>query len=151
MILAIGSDHRGFDLKTHLIQVFHEHQWLDVGAFDAQRTDFPKFAFGVCQELMGGSAERGILICGSGVGMSIAANRVRGIYAALCWNVDVARLACAHDGANVLVLPSDFVSPEQAVEMIKAWLGATFLGGRYQDRLESIDQACEGICEGKKG
>lgn len=139
MIIAIGSDHRGFDLKSYLIQMFPEHEWLDVGAHDAQRSDYPRFAFDVCQELMEGRAERGILLCGSGIGMSIAANRVRGIYAALCWNEDVARLATEHDGANILVLPSDFVIPEQARAMVIAWLTAEFRGGRYQERLESID------------
>lgn len=140
MIIAIGSDHRGLDLKMYLQQVFPEHEWLDVGAHDAQRSDYPGFAFDVCQELIEGRAERGILICGSGIGMSIAANRVRGIYAALCWNEEIARLACEHDGANVLVLPSDFITPEQAKAMVVAWLNATFRGGRYQERLERIDE-----------
>ncbi len=139
MIIAIGSDHRGFDLKSYVIQVLPEHEWLDVGAHDAQRSDYPKFAFSVCQELMEGRAQRGILICGSGIGMSIAANRVRGIYAALCWNEEVARVAREHDGANVLVIPSDFVTPDLAKLMVIAWLKGTFLGGRHQERLESID------------
>lgn len=139
MIIAIGSDHRGFALKTHLMKAFSEHQWLDVGAYGEERSDYPKFAFEVGQEIHEGRAERGVLICGSGIGMSIAANRVRGIYAALCWNEQVAQLAREHDGANVLVLPSDFISSDQAVAMLKAWLQANFRGGRYQQRLECID------------
>lgn len=139
MILAIGSDHRGFDLKAYLMEALPEHEWIDVGAYDIERSDFPKFALTVCQELMEGRAERGILICASGIGMSIAANRVRGIYAALCWTEETARLACEHDGANILVLPSNFLSHEEAKLMVVAWLKATFLGGRYQERLESID------------
>ncbi len=139
MIIAIGSDHRGYDLKKYLIEALPEHEWLDEGCYDTQKTDYPTFAFKVCEALKAERAERGVLICCSGIGMSIAANRLRGIYAALCWNEELARLACEHDGANVLVLPADFVSHEHARLMVNAWLNAEFLGGRYQERLESID------------
>ena len=140
MILAIGSDHRGYALKTYLQKALPQHQWLDVGAHHEQRSDYPDFATQVCQALLQGDVERGILICGSGIGMAIAANRMPGIYAALCWNEVVARLASEHDGANILVLPSDFVTHEQALAIVQAWLGATFRGGRYQERLDRIDE-----------
>lgn len=140
MKIAIGSDHRGYQLKSYLMQIFSEYIWLDEGSFDEQRTDYPAYAFKVCGVMQAGSVDHGILICGSGIGMAIAANRVRGIYAALCWNEAVAKVARAHDGANVLVLPADFITLEQAAAITKVWLNTTFLGGRYQERLTLIDQ-----------
>lgn len=140
MILAIGSDHRGFALKQHLISTLTHYQWQDYGAYDEQRSDYPPYAFAVSKAITSGQAQRGVLICGSGIGMSIAANRVQGIYAALSWNEESARIARLHDGANVLVLPSDFVTYDQACRMVEVWLSTDFLGGRYQDRLEDIDR-----------
>ena len=140
MKITIGSDHRGYDLKESVKNVFRDIDWIDVGASDAtERTDYPIFAKPVCENILAGKAEWGILMCGSGVGMSIAANRYKKIYAALCWNEVVAKQAREHDGANVLVLPADFVDVEQASEIVKAWLFATFNGGRYQERLDMID------------
>lgn len=139
MKISIGADHRGFQLKTKIMQYFDQHEWLDVGTHSEQRTDYPIYAKLVCQDIQSNEAERGILLCGSGVGICIAANRFKGVYAALCWNSDVARMAVEDDGANVLVLPADFVSEEQAISIIKAWLQSTFKGGLYQRRLEMID------------
>lgn len=144
MKIAIGTDHRGFHMKLLLkeqLRTFKEQpiEWLDAGCFTAQRCDYPEFAVKVCQEVLKGTADCGVLICGSGVGMSIAANRFSGIYAALVWHEETAKLAKEHDGANVLVLPSDFVSTHDALAMVRAWLNASFLGGRYQARLTMID------------
>ena len=113
--------------------------WIDVGAFNEERSDYPLFAQLVCKEIVQGNAKFGVLVCGTGVGMAIAANRFRGIYAALAWNEHVARLSKEDDNANVLVLPSDFVSPEESIAMIRAWLSAKFQAGRYQQRLAMID------------
>jgi ribose 5-phosphate isomerase B len=140
MKISIGADHRGFALKTNIIEHFDEHEWLDVGTYSDQRTDYPLFARRVCQDIVSQVADCGILICATGVGMAIAANRFKNIYAALCWNVDIARLAKQHDGTNVLVLPSDFISAEQAFAMIDVWLTAEFKEGVYQRRLEIIDE-----------
>ena len=89
---------------------------------------------------MQGKAERGILLCGSGIGMVIAANRFKGIYAALCWNEAIARVAREDDGSNLLVLPSDFVHEDDAVALVQVWLKAAFKGGRYQVRLDMLDR-----------
>jgi ribose 5-phosphate isomerase B len=140
MKISIGADHRGFALKTNIIEHFEEHEWLDVGTYSDQRTDHPIFAKRVCQDILSGEAEAGILICASGVGISIAANRFKNIYAALCWNAEVARLAKEDDNANVLVLPAFFVSPDLAFSTIDVWLKAEFKGGIYQRRLEMIDE-----------
>ena len=116
-------------------------QMVDVGTDSNDRVDYPAYAKKVCETVL--SADQGqsmgILLCGSGVGVSIAANRFEKIYAALCWSPEVAALARQHDNANVLVLPADFVSNELAVDIVKSWLDAEFLGGRYQDRLDLID------------
>ncbi len=139
MKISIGADHRGLTLKKAIIEHFGEHDFLDVGTFNQERTDYPIFAKKVCVDVLNDKAQLGILICGSGVGMSIAANRHKKIYAALCWLPEVARCAKAHDDANVLVLPADFISSEVAIKIIVTWLDAKFEGGRYQNRLNIID------------
>jgi len=140
MKISIGADHRGLSLKTNIMEHLDEHEWLDVGTYTEQRTHYPIFAKRVCQDIIDGVAQCGILICASGIGMSVAANRCKGIYAALCWNVEVARLAKEDDGTNVLVLPSDFVSAETALSIIDVWLHAEFKEGVYRRRLEMIDE-----------
>lgn len=143
MKIAIGADHRGFALKEALKKCTHvdnkQIEWIDFGAFNSERSDYPVFVEPVCRSLQQGRAERGILICSTGVGMSIAANRFKHIYAALVWNVAVATAARAEDHANVLVLPSDFVTQEQAIAIVHAWLKAECKQGRYQDRLNMVD------------
>lgn len=143
MNIAIGADHRGFDhkeyIKKQVILKENPITWIDVGATSKERSDYPIFAQLVVQEMEQGNADYGILICGSGVGMAIAANRTPGIYAAIVWNKEVAAVSKEHDNANILVLPSDFVSKEQSVEMVIAWLQARFKEGRYQERLDMID------------
>lgn len=140
MKISIGADHRGFELKQAIIAHFGQHAWNDVGTHSSERTDYPAYAKEVCQEILRGDASCGILICGSGVGISIAANRFAGIYAALCWSVEIAERAKQHDGANVLVLPADFITHELAFAMIDAWFDATFKEGRYKERLLMIDK-----------
>ena len=139
MKISIGADHRGFDVKQRIIEHFTDIDWLDVGTFDDQRTHYPLFAQRVCKHILQGDADVGILICGSGIGAAMAANRHKKIYAANCWNETVARVAKEHDGANVLVLPSDFISNGEAFAIIKAWLSVTFKGGVYAERLAMVD------------
>lgn len=140
MKISIGADHRGFALKQALIKHFHDIAWTDVGTFDTVRTHYPIFARRVCEAVLSGQSSVGIVICGSGVGASIVANRHKGIYAALCWNKTVASVAKEHDGSNVLVLPADFVSEQEAFAICNAWLAASFKDGVYQDRLIMIDE-----------
>lgn len=140
MKISIGSDHRGYALKTAIIKHFPQYQWLDVGAHDSQRSDFPIYTKKVCLDVVQGTVHEGIFVCGSGIGPSIAANRHKGIYAALCWDEEVARLAKEKNGSNVLLLPADYLTAHQAFSIIESWLGATFQGGRYQERLNMIDQ-----------
>ncbi len=139
MKIAIGADHRGFEHKQSIIDTMASIDWLDVGAFNKERSDFPIFSKDVCKAIIQRKAEYGILLCGSGIGMSIAANRYQQIYAALVWNDAVAKSSKEHNHANVLVFPADYISSEDAVRMIKIWLAAEEFPGRYQERIDMID------------
>ena len=145
MNIAIGADHRGLAHKQQIIAHVTalddtKITWHNRGTDSQERTDYPIYAKAVCEDIVAGNAKRGVLICGSGVGMAVAANRFCGIYAAVVWNEEIARISCAHDNANVLVIPSDFVSAEVAIAMTRAWVQTTFLDGRYQERLAMIDE-----------
>ncbi len=139
MIVAIGSDHRGFLLKQALIKHYKNIQWVDVGTYSSERCDFPEYAQKVVDDILTEKVNQGILLCGNGVGMSIVANRFEKIYAALAWNINVARLAKEHNNANILILPADFVSFETARDMVKVWSESKYLGGHYQNRIVQID------------
>jgi ribose 5-phosphate isomerase B len=143
MRVVIGADHRGLVhkefIKEHKAIAGHTLEWVDVGTFTNVRTDYPQFAKMVAETMQHKHIERGVLICGSGIGMAVVANRYAGIYAGVVWNEDVARFAGEHDNVNVLVLPADFVSKEKSVAIIAVWLSAKFLGGRYQERINQID------------
>ncbi|MGE0010284.1 MAG: RpiB/LacA/LacB family sugar-phosphate isomerase [Candidatus Babeliales bacterium] len=141
--IAIATDHRGFSLKESLKEVGglggYSVSWIDVGAFSEERSDYPEFAIKAVEAMKFGDADCAVLICGTGVGMAIAANRYHGIYAALAWDLTTARLAKEDDHANVLVLPSDYISHELAQDMVTAWLLAEFKKGRYAERIKMID------------
>ncbi len=139
MKIAIGADHRGFELKKQLTSLSVEIEWTDCGAPDGASSDYPVFAKAVCQKIFSGDADCGVLICGSGVGMSVAANRNKGIFAALCWCSQVAAAAKQDDNANILVLPADYLSLRQAQAIFDSWIKAEFKGGKYEKRLKMID------------
>ncbi|MFA5074844.1 MAG: RpiB/LacA/LacB family sugar-phosphate isomerase [Candidatus Babeliales bacterium] len=141
MKISIGSDHRGFELKSKIVENFKNIEWIDVGthAGATTRVNYPMFAQKVCKNILENKSELGVLICGSGVGIAVAANRFKKIYAGLCWNKDVAKVAKEHDNINVLVLPADFVNESQAFDIINAWLSSEFKSGIYKERLNSID------------
>ncbi len=139
MKISIGADHRGYHLKQELISKLTGYAWVDRGTTSIERTDYPLFARHVCKDLTDGAVEFGVLICGSGIGMSVAANRARKIYAALCWNEEITKIARSHDGANILVLPSDFISTDLALRLVEVFVSTSFLGERYQQRLSMID------------
>jgi len=144
MKLALGADHRGYQLKEYLKQadaLAHLNiEWIDVGAFDSERSDYSVFSIEAAKIVQSNKASGAVLLCGTAVGMAIAANRFKSIYAAVVWQPEIARLAKEDDNANIIVLPADYVSQEQAVESIEQWLAATFKGGRYQQRIDLIDQ-----------
>ena len=118
----------------------NQHSCTDVGTLSEERTDYPIYAQKAVALMQAGMVDAAILLCGSGIGMSIAANRYAHIQAGIAWNREVARLARAHDNVNVLVIPSDFVSNDQLIQIVESWLYAEFLGGRYAERLAMIDR-----------
>lgn len=141
MKITIGSDHRGYALKEKIKQKFSSIEWDDVGTDNEKnRVDYPIFAQQVVKKILTQEVTRGIVICGSGIGVSIAANRYQSIYAALCWSSEVARVAREHDHANVLALPADFLDDDSAYAIVDTWLKTPCKDGRYQERLKMIDQ-----------
>lgn len=149
--IVIGADHRGFPLKQFILSAYHPVEWIDVGTdTDVIRSDYPFFAHKVCSLIQSGEVNKGILICSTGVGMAIAANRFSRIYAAVAWNKDIARLSVEHGNANLLIIPTDYVSAQLALEIIDAWLSAKFLGGRYRERIAMVD-ALGGVIDAQNG
>jgi RpiB/LacA/LacB family sugar-phosphate isomerase len=141
MLIAVGADHGGFPLKDEVIQavVAAGHEALDLGARDAAPSDYPDFALAVGRAIQEGRAERGILLCGSGVGASIAANKLRGIRAGLCHDIYSAHQCVEHDNANVLCLGPRIIGPALIPELVTAFLGAQFTGeARHRRRLAKI-------------
>ena len=138
MIIAIGSDHRGVEMKTNLIGLLNklDFQIHDVGAYDLQRVDYPDIALKVCQLVISGTCERGILICGTGLGMSIAANKIEGIRAALCNNVFLAKRSRQHNNSNILCLGAEKTLATERI--VKAFLSTSFEGGHHQQRIDKI-------------
>jgi ribose 5-phosphate isomerase B len=139
--ISIGSDHAGFELKEKLISYLKSngHHVVDKGCFSAERADYPDFGHAVAVSVSNGETETGILMCGSGVGISISANRHKGIRAALCWNSEIAKLARQHNDANILVLPARFMEADEAYRCIDVFLSEKFEGGRHQARVEKIE------------
>lgn len=141
MRIAIGCDHAGFPLKETVAAVVKMagHEPLDLGTYDTNRVDYPDYAQKVAKAILEGRAERGILLCGSGVGVCIAANKIKGIYAGVCHDTYSAHQSVEHDDMNVLCLGARIVGPEIATEIVRAFLGATFSGEeRHQRRVGMI-------------
>ncbi len=140
MRIAIGSDHRGFALKQAVKELLGElgHEWVDFGCQGEDPVDYPDIAAPVGEGVAAGDYQRGILICGNGVGMSIAANKVKGIRAALCQNAFTARLARRHNDVNVLCLGAWCIGRGLAEDIVRVFLSEDFEGGRHVRRLEKI-------------
>ena len=142
MKIAIGADHAGFELKNQLGDVLRQsgHEVCDFGTNSAESTDYPDYAVPVAKAVASGTVERGVLICGSGVGMSIAANKVRGVRAALGSTLEEVRLTRAHNDANVLTLGARFTDPALARQLMQAFIETPFEGGRHERRVAKISQ-----------
>ena len=140
MRLAIASDHGGFELKERLRQGLEGdgHAVADLGPHAADAVDYPDYAALVANAVARGQADFGVLVCGSGIGMSIAANKVGGVRAAVVQDVEHARLAREHNDANVLCMGGRFTAPALAHDMVRAWLGAECTGERHRRRVEKI-------------
>ncbi len=139
-MIAIGSDHGGFELKEHLKKHLEGAgvEVKDYGVFNEESVDYPDRAEPVCRAVQSGEAERGILLCGTGIGISIAANKFDGIRAALCSDVYSALMAKQHNNANILCLGGRVTGRELAFMIADTWLNAEFLGGRHAERIGKI-------------
>jgi ribose 5-phosphate isomerase B len=140
--IAMGSDHAGYPLKEDLKEFLtgHGHAVLDCGTDSTEPVDYPLFCAAAAEKVAGGEADRGIVLGGSGQGEQIAANKVRGIRAALCHDLYLAQLSREHNDANVLSMGARVIAPEYAREVARVWLATEFQGGRHVPRLEQIAQ-----------
>lgn len=140
--IALGADHAGFDEKEKIKKTLEDLgiEYKDMGTVSADSVDYPDFAKEVAESVSRGEYEQGLLVCGSGTGMAIAANKVHGVRAAVAWNEDIARLARQHNDANVLSLPARFSTPEEMDKIVRAWFAADFEGGRHERRVEKITE-----------
>ena len=140
VIIAIGCDHGGFELKNEIIKHLEGNgiEVKDFGCYDTNSVDYPDIAKVVCESVVSGESEKGILVCGTGIGMSIAANKVKGIRAALLSDTFSAKMTAAHNNSNVIALGGRVLGVELAKDIVDAYLSSEFLGGRHQTRVDKI-------------
>ncbi len=145
-MIAIGADHGGFELKEHIKKHLDDLgiEYKDYGTYSEDSVDYPDCAAPVCKAIQNKTAENGILICGTGIGISIAANKYKGIRAALCGDVYSAKMTKMHNNSNILCMGGRVVGRELAFMIVDTWLGAEFEGGRHEARIVKIHQA-EGL------
>jgi ribose 5-phosphate isomerase B len=139
--IPIAADHAGFPLKARLVEELGRlgYSPLDLGTDSADSVDYPDYAHVVAERVSRGENTRGVLLCGTGLGMSYAANRHHGVRAAVAWSPEIARLAREHGDANILVLPARFLKEDDAAAILREWLETTFSGGRHARRIAKID------------
>ena len=141
MKIAVGSDHAGLPAKKQVVETLRlaGHEVLDLGTHTEDSVDYPDYALAVAKHILTGEAELGVLCCGTGLGMSMTANRHRGVRAALVYDEETARLAREHNDANVLALGGRFLDPDRAERILEIWLQTPFQGGRHDRRIRKID------------
>ncbi len=139
--ISIGSDHAGFELKKQIIDYLKNKSFIviDKGCFSEERADYPDFAHHTAESVIRKESEFGILMCGSGNGINMTANKHKGIRAALCWTSEIAAMARQHNDANVLVLPARYITISEALKCVDVFLSEKFEGGRHQERIEKIE------------
>lgn len=140
MRIAVGSDHRGFQIKGKLVTLLSAdgHEVEDYGTHSDQAVDYPDYAVKVAQRVAEGAVERGILICGTGFGMAIAANKFKGVRAAACSDEVMAEMCRRHNDVNILCLPGDLIGDRPVGDLVRVWLATEFEGGRHSRRVEKI-------------
>ncbi len=139
--IAAGSDHAGFYIKQYIIEHFNnkeEYKIKDFGTYSDEPADYPDYAHAVADEVEKGTYEFGIVICGSGNGVNMAANKHHGIRSALCWNKEIARIVRLHNDANICALPGRYLEKDEAVDIVEEFLNTAFEGGRHQRRVKKI-------------
>ena len=140
MNIAVGADHAGYELKKVIIDFLKDkgHKVEDFGCYSEESIDYPDYAHPVCESIEKGTNKYGVLICGSGNGISMAANKHPGIRAALSWSSEIAELGRLHNNANIVSIPARFVSKESALKIVEAFFSTEFEGGRHQTRVDKI-------------
>ncbi|HSH66490.1 MAG TPA: ribose 5-phosphate isomerase B [Bacteroidia bacterium] len=144
MKIAIGCDHAGFELKEKLKAFIKTKGWevKDFGTYSEERADYPDFAHLVAESVENKENDFGLLMCGSGNGINMTANKHKGIRSALCWNAEIAELARLHNDANILTLPARFITEEEAKKCVSVFYSTEFEGGRHTDRVHKISKGC---------
>ena len=140
-MIALGSDHGGYKLKEEIKKYLDEIglEYKDFGTHNEERCDYPEFAEKVAKAVQTKECEKGILVCGTGFGVSIVANKFKGIRCASCWNEEVAKLLKGHNNANIIALPGRFINVSQAIVILRAWIATEFMEGRHAERLQMIE------------
>jgi ribose 5-phosphate isomerase B len=140
--IALGSDHAGFELKESLKRYLDSKnlKYTDFGTFSMDRGDYPEYAYKASMAIIQDNYDRGILICGTGIGMCIAANKIKGIRAALAYDINTAQLSRLHNDANILCLGGRELKESKAIDIVEVWLNTSFEGGRHQQRLDLINK-----------
>jgi len=141
MKISIGNDHAGVDYKKHIIE-YLEKKFIIInhGTDDENSVDYPDFAHPVSSDVNTGTSNLGILICGSGNGVCMTANKYKNVRAALCWNKELSKLGRTHNDANIVCIPARFITKEEAIEIVKTFVNEQFEGGRHQRRVEKISK-----------
>ncbi len=142
MKIALAADHAGYEEKEKIKKTLDEIgvEYTDMGTNSSASVDYPDYARKVGEAVAAGEYDQGLLVCGSGTGMAISANKVRGVRAAVAWNEEIARLAREHNNANVLSLAARYTTDDENQKIVKAWFAANFEGGRHERRVEKIEQ-----------
>ncbi len=140
-MIALGSDHGGYKLKEEVKKYFDEIgiKYKDFGTYNEERSDYPIYAEAVARAVQSKECDSGILICKTGFGMTIVANKFKGIRCAPCYDEETAKQAKEHSNLNVLALPASYVGVSRAISIIRTWIASEFLGGRYSERLQMIE------------
>lgn len=141
-MIAIGSDHGGYKLKEEIKKYLEEKEieYIDCGSYSEENVDYPDIAKEVAEKIQSKKCEEGILICRSGIGMSIVANKFRGIRCAKCENEQEAKVSKMHNSSNVLAIGADYISTSEAIRVVRAWIATEFEGGRHENRIKIIER-----------
>jgi ribose 5-phosphate isomerase B len=153
MRIAVGTDHRGFEIRAKVVELLKQlgHEVTDVGTFSSDSVDYPDIAADVAHKVSRHEVDRGVLVCGTGLGMCIAANKVRGVRAAPCHDDITAEMSRRHNDSNVLCLSADLLGERLIDRMIEIWLTTPFEGGRHARRIDKISELEREVEDGKKG
>ena len=141
MKILIGNDHAGYSLKLSIIKNLEDkYEFFDKGSYSDESVDYPDYASIIAKEIQSEKGDLGIIICGTGNGVCMTANKFKGIRAAICWNEEIAKLAKQHNNANIICIPSRFIKVEEAIKIIESFILEKFEGGRHERRIKKINE-----------